>query len=49
MIVRPDKAVEDEFRKAVSSVATEWRAAKPRNERVYQAFIAELAQVRAGK
>ena len=49
VIVRPDKAVEDEFRKAVSSVATEWRAAKPRNERVYQAFVAELAQVRAGK
>jgi TRAP-type C4-dicarboxylate transport system substrate-binding protein len=48
-IVRPDAATQDAFKKAVQPVTDEWRKAKPRNERVYQAFVAELAQVRAGK
>lgn len=48
-LVKPDKATEDAFRNALKSVSDEWRAAKQRNDRVYQAFVAELAQVRAGK
>jgi TRAP-type C4-dicarboxylate transport system substrate-binding protein len=47
-IVRPDAATQESFRKAVQPVADEWRKAKPRNERVYQAFVEELARVRAG-
>lgn len=39
----------DAFRAAVQPVVDEWRRAKPRNERVYQGFVAELERVRAGK
>ncbi len=48
-IVHPDPATQDAFRKAVQPVADEWRKARPRNERVYQAFVEELGRVRAGK
>ena len=46
---KPDKATEDAFRAAVQSVSDDWRKQKPRNDRVYRAFVAELEQVRAGK
>jgi len=45
-IVTPDAATAAAFRKAVEPVTDAWRKAKPRNERVYQAFTAELEQVR---
>lgn len=48
-ILKPDAATEDAFKKAVQPVTDAWRAQKPRNERVYQAFVAELERVRAGK
>jgi TRAP-type C4-dicarboxylate transport system substrate-binding protein len=44
-----DAATRDAFRAAVKPVTEEWRQARPRNERVYQAFIGELERVRAGK
>lgn len=47
--IRPDKATEEAFHKAVDPVTDAWRKAKPRNEIVYKAFTAELAGVRAGK
>ena len=49
IIVRPDAATQETFKKAVEPVVSEWRKTKPRNEATYQAFIAELQQVRAGK
>lgn len=48
-IVTPDAATRESFRKAVQPVADEWRKEKPRNERVYQSFVAELERLRAGK
>lgn len=48
-VVRPDKATEAAFRKALDPVTDAWRKAKPRNETVYQQFSAELARVRSGK
>lgn len=48
-VVVADAATRAAFRAAVQPVTDEWRRAKPRNERVYQAFIAELERVRAGK
>ena len=48
-LIRPDAAVTESFRKAVQPVTEEWRKAKPRNDRVYQAFVAELARLRSGK
>ncbi len=48
-IVHPDPATQDAFRKAVQPVSEEWRKSRPRNERVYQLFVEELARVRAGK
>lgn len=48
-IVQPDAAVQDEFKRAVQPVTDQWRKAKPRNELVYKAFVAELERVRAGK
>ncbi len=49
IIVQPDAATRESFRKAVQPVADDWRKEKPRNERVYQAFVAELERVRAGR
>lgn len=37
------------WRKAVEPVSATWRQAKPKNEQLYQAMSAELANVRAGK
>jgi TRAP-type C4-dicarboxylate transport system substrate-binding protein len=37
------------WRKAVEPVSAAWRQAKPKNEQLYQAMSAELANVRAGK
>lgn len=37
------------WRKAVEPVSAAWRKAKPKNEQLYQAMSAELANVRAGK
>jgi TRAP-type C4-dicarboxylate transport system substrate-binding protein len=48
-IVVPDAATRDAFRTAVQPVVTEWRKEKPRNERVYNLFVAELGRLRAGK
>jgi TRAP-type C4-dicarboxylate transport system substrate-binding protein len=38
-----------EWRKVIDPVNEAWRKAKPRNERTYQAFSAELQRVRSGK
>ena len=48
-VVVADATTRDAFRAAVQPVTDEWRRTRPRNERVYQAFIAELERVRAGK
>lgn len=37
------------WRKAAAPVTAAWRAAKPKNEQLYQAMTAELATARAGK
>lgn len=47
--IKPDAATVDGFRKAAAPVIEDWRKQKPRNDRVYQAFVAELQNVRAGK
>ncbi len=48
-VITADAATRAAFAAATKPVADEWRQAKPRNERVYQTFTAELARVRAGK
>lgn len=49
VVTKADVAVQAEFRKALEPVTETWRKAKPRNEYVYQAMVAELAKVRAEK
>lgn len=39
----------DDWRKQIEPLNDGWRKAKPRNERTYQAFVAELKAARAGK
>lgn len=48
-VIRPDAATSAAFSQAAQGVTDEWRKRKARNERVYQAFVAELERVRAGK
>ncbi len=46
-VTKADAAVQAEFRKVLEPLTEKWRKAKPRNERVYQAMIAEVAKVRS--
>lgn len=48
-VATADAATRETFRNAAQMVSDDWRKAKPRNERVYKAFTAELEKVRAGK
>ncbi len=48
-VLTADAATRAAFAAATKPVADEWRQAKPRNERLYKAFMAELERVRAGK
>ncbi len=48
-VTRADETLQAEFRKTLLPVTEKWRKAKPRNEIVYQAMLAEVEKVRAGK
>lgn len=48
-IVTPSAAELDAWKAALEPVIKEWRAATPKNEKIYQSFSAELAKVRAGQ
>jgi hypothetical protein len=49
IVTKADSTVQAEFRKVLEPLTEKWRKAKPRNEYVYQAMIAEVAKVRAEK
>lgn len=48
-VVVPSAAELAEWKRAVEPVNLQWRQAKARNERTYQAFVEQLERVRAGQ
>jgi TRAP-type C4-dicarboxylate transport system substrate-binding protein len=48
-VVVPGAAEEEQWRKAMQSLADNWRKARPRNDAVYTAFTQEVAAAGAAK
>ena len=48
-VVQPTAAQLAEWKRQIEPVNASWRSAKPRNQRVWEAFSAQLERVRAAQ